>query len=127
MLPLISMTPDQHLINKLTKSRRIISSEVASPYSGRLFPPMLEAEVQQEFERREELLNNMHEAEAREAGVEVELTTKTEIIQRRIQVLTEMLAAEQPSDDSKADNIAEGKARDAIEALNEADALFVTC
>ena len=75
---------------------------------------MLEAEVQQEFERREELLKNMHEAEAREAGVEVELTTKTEIIQRRIQVLTEMLAAEQPSDDSKAATIAEGKAPDAI-------------
>ena len=74
----------------------------------------LEAEVQQEFGRREELLKKIHEAEAREAGVKVELTTKTEIIQRRIQVLTAMLAAEQPSDDSKADKIAEGRARGAI-------------
>ena len=35
-----------------------------------------EAEVQQEFERREELLKKVHEAEA---GVKVEPTTKTEI------------------------------------------------
>ena len=80
----------------------------------------LAAQVQQEFERREELLKKIHEAEAREAGGNVELT-KTEIIQRRIQVLTAMLAEEKPSDD-RADRIANARARSAIEFLKVAEA-----
>ena len=81
---------------------------------------MLEAEVQQEFERREELLKKIHEAEA---GVKVETTTKTEIIQRRIEVLTAMLAEEKLSANKrKADQLADERAQIAIEKLVAAEA-----
>ena len=80
----------------------------------------LETEVQQEFERREELLKKIHEAGA---GVKVEPTNKTEIIQRRIEVLTAMLAEEKLSaDKSKADQIADDRAQIAIEVLEAAEA-----
>ena len=69
----------------------------------------LEAEVQQEFEKREERLKKIHEAEA---GVKVEPTTRTKIILCRIQVLTAMLAEEKPSADKrKADQIADERAQ----------------
>ena len=79
-----------------------------------------EAEVQQEFERREELLKNIHEAET---GVKVEPTSKTNIIQRRIEVLKAMLAEEKLSANKrKADQLADENAQIAIEKLVAAEA-----